>query len=209
MCWIWAAAPACSPSARPNCGSGPCWRPTSIRWRWKSRAKMPVANGVGPLVSAVVADGLTHPVLAGARALRPDHRQHPGRAADPAGAADRSGAGARRHAGAVGPAAQSGKAGAVLLSSACGLSRRAAATGPGARWCLEKPRRKPANLPAMDKNTPFQTYDDVSDAAHVRPAPGRLARRTGQARAGRFRRAAMPTSIRANICPPMPSGWPG
>ena len=41
----------------------------------------------------------------------------------------------------------------------------------------------------MDKNSPFQTYDDRSDAATVRAAPGRLARRTGQARAGRLCRA--------------------
>ena len=39
--------------------------------------------------AAVVADGLTHPALAARRALRSDHRQHPGRTADPAGAADR------------------------------------------------------------------------------------------------------------------------
>ena len=47
-------------------------------------------NGVAPLVRGVVADGLVNPSLARGRALRSDHRQHPGRAADPAGAADRA-----------------------------------------------------------------------------------------------------------------------
>ena len=30
MCSIWAAAPACSPSAPRNCGEARCWPPTSI-----------------------------------------------------------------------------------------------------------------------------------------------------------------------------------
>ena len=43
-------------------------------------------NGVAPLVRGVVADGLIHPDTGAGRALRSDHRQHPGRTADPAGA---------------------------------------------------------------------------------------------------------------------------
>ena len=41
MCWTWAAAPACWPSARPSCGSAGCWRPTSIPSPSRSRARMP------------------------------------------------------------------------------------------------------------------------------------------------------------------------
>ena len=59
----------------------------------------------------------------------------------------------------------------------------------------------------MDK--PFQTYDDTSDPATC--APRLAALRAELARRGLdgFVVPHMPTSIWANICPPMPSGWPG
>ncbi len=47
------------------------------------------ANGEAPLVRALTADGLTHPVLAQKAPLRPDHRQYPGEPPDTAGARDR------------------------------------------------------------------------------------------------------------------------
>ena len=104
------------------------------------RAKMPRANGAGPLVRAVVADGLANPVLARAAPYdllianilaRPLTQLAPSIAAR---------AGAGRHAGAVGPAANQEKLVTELLSRSQ-VPLCAAAMGPGARWCWKKPRR--------------------------------------------------------------------
>ena len=115
------------------------------------------ANGVAPLVRAVTADGLTHPVLAGGA---PYDLLIANILAGPltqlAPAIIRR-AGARRDAGAVGPAAEPGRAGHQLLPAPAvhrPPPRRAvecAGVGEAAR----------ARAWRMDK--PFQTYDDVSD----------------------------------------------
>ncbi len=101
-------------------------------------------------------------------------------------------------AGAVGPAAQSGN---MILSFYHGLRFLArhrdgalerAGLGEGS-WsalaaCLT--RRRSREVLPWTRSAPFQTFDDRLRCRHLRPAPGRAARRTDSARAGRFRGAA-------------------
>ena len=118
-----------------------------------------------------------------------------------------AGAGARRHAGSVGPAAQSGKAGDQSFTIGLRFVVRAA-MGRGARW-FWRSRSAAKTAWRMDKNQSFQTYDDITDAAQRARRAWRPCAPNWPGAGWMVLSSPIATSIRANICPPLPSAWPG